>query len=501
MQVSVLTGDAVRSKVPVVIVCHFEDENRPSGYAAHADTITGKLVTDLLTAGDFKGKMNETLLAYSRTDDGARRILLIGLGKRSEFTLDRYRGTFSTAARYLRDRRITTIAFQAETPVHDFTVSEAVAAAVDGMLLGLYRFTPFKTNDDTTAAMEDCRIFVDSDADLKAIRSAADEARQIADAVAFTRDLVSSPANEMTPVIMASKALELASSSVRVTVLERDEIEQLGMNALIGVAKGSSEPPRFIILEYTGSSETSPPIVLVGKGVTFDSGGICIKPADKMDQMKDDMAGGAAVMGTIKAAATLSLPIDIVGIIPAAENLPGGSAYKPSDVLRSHSGKTIEVINTDAEGRLLLADALSYGHSRYRPQAMIDIATLTGACLVALGEDIIGMLGTHVTVKERLTASAQATGEFLWELPLWDDYNELIKSDIADVKNTGPRFAGTITAALFLKKFTGTTPWVHLDIAGPSWASKDKPYIPKGASGCGVRLLVHCLKNWTDLDE
>lgn len=501
MQISFLTGDAVRSTVPVVIICHFEDDNRPLGYAAHADEITEKLVTDILSAGDFTGKKNETLLAYSRTEDGARRILLLGLGKRSEFTLDRYRGAFSTAVRYLRDRRITTIAFQAETTVHDFTVSDAVSAAVDGMLLGLYRFTPFKTTVDETAVMKECRIFVDNDADLKAIRHAAEESRQIADAVIFTRDLVSSPANEMTPAIMAAKALELASSSVRVTVLETDEIEKLGMNALIGVAKGSSEPPRFIILEYTGAPETSSPVVLVGKGVTFDSGGICIKPSDKMDQMKDDMAGGAAVMGTIKAAASLSLPINIVGIIPAAENLPGGSAYKPSDVLRSHSGKTIEVINTDAEGRLLLADALSYGHSRYRPQAMIDIATLTGACLVALGEDLIGMLGTHDIIKERLTVSAKATGEFLWELPLWDEYNELIKSDIADVKNAGPRFAGTITAALFLKKFTGETPWVHLDIAGPSWASKDKPYIPKGASGCGVRLLVHCLKNWNALDE
>ena len=236
------------------------------------------------------------------------------------------------------------------------------------------------------------------------------------------------------------------------------------------------------------------PIVLVGKGLTFDSGGISIKPADKMDEMKTDMSGGAAVMGAIMAAADLQLPLNITGLVPATENMPGGCALKPGDILKSYSGKTIEVLNTDAEGRLILADALAYA-SKYKPEAVIDLATLTGACIVALGDDVIGMLGTDDKLKKEIDKAAQNTGELVWELPLWESYHELIKSDIADYKNSGGRAAGTITAAAFLSKFAGDYPWVHLDIAGPAWTSKDKAYVPKGASGVGVRLLVEFLRN------
>ncbi|HNV64783.1 MAG TPA: leucyl aminopeptidase, partial [Smithellaceae bacterium] len=268
---------------------------------------------------------------------------------------------------------------------------------------------------------------------------------------------------------------------------------KLGMNALLGVASGSAQEPKFIILEYSGGKKGNAPIVLVGKGLTFDSGGISIKPAEKMDEMKTDMSGGAAVIGAVMAAADLRLPLNVVGLIPATENMPGGSALKPGDILKSYSGKTIEIVNTDAEGRLILADALSYA-SKFKPQAIIDIATLTGACVVALGDDVIGMLGTDEKLKSEISQAARESGELVWELPLWDIYSEQIKSDIADYKNSGGRAAGTITAAMFLSKFVGDFPWVHLDIAGPAWFEKDRPYIPKGASGIPVRLLVEFLK-------
>jgi leucyl aminopeptidase len=270
-------------------------------------------------------------------------------------------------------------------------------------------------------------------------------------------------------------------------------MKKTGMNALLGVASGSAQEPKFIILEYSGGKKGNAPIVLVGKGLTFDSGGISIKPAEKMDEMKTDMSGGAAVIGAVMAAADLRLPLNVVGLIPATENMPGGSALKPGDILKSYSGKTIEIVNTDAEGRLILADALSYA-SKFKPQAIIDIATLTGACVVALGDDVIGMLGTDEKLKSEISQAARESGELVWELPLWDIYSDQIKSDIADYKNSGGRAAGTITAAMFLSKFVGDFPWVHLDIAGPAWFEKDRSYIPKGASGIPVRLLVEFLK-------
>ena len=294
---------------------------------------------------------------------------------------------------------------------------------------------------------------------------------------------------------MAQKAQEIARrKKVSCNILDKDKMKEMGMNALLAVASGSSEEPKFIILEYAGGKKSAAPVVLVGKGLTFDSGGISLKPADKMDEMKTDMSGGAAVMGVIMAAADLQLPLNITALIPATENMPGGTAYKPGDIIKSYSGKTIEILNTDAEGRLILADALAYS-LEFKPAAIIDVATLTGACVVALGDDIIGMLGTDVKLKKEMDKAAQTTGELVWELPLWESYHELIKSDIADYKNSGGRTAGAITAAAFLSKFVGDAPWVHLDIAGPAWTSKDKTYIPKGASGVAVRLLVEFLCN------
>jgi leucyl aminopeptidase len=295
--------------------------------------------------------------------------------------------------------------------------------------------------------------------------------------------------------VLADRAKELAKKhGFKCNVLMSDQIKRLNMGAFLAVAQGSHQPPRFIILEYRGAGG-SQPLALVGKAITFDSGGISIKPWEGMDEMKDDMSGGAAVLGAMCAAAMLKLPVNLVGLIPSTENLPGGGAYKPGDVLRSMSGITIEVISTDAEGRLILSDALAYA-ARYKPAAIVDLATLTGACIIALGHINTGMMGNNDDLMEKIEDASKKTAEKVWRLPMDDEYAEQIKSDIADVKNVGGRPAGTITAALFLKKFVGETPWVHLDIAGTAWSKEGKPYIPKGATGVGVRLLTQLARDW-----
>jgi leucyl aminopeptidase len=373
--------------------------------------------------------------------------------------------------------------------------NKVVQAVVEGALLGLYQYTPYKTvGREDIKEMEQLNIVAEEE-NYSIVESAVKNAQIITAGVYFARDLISAPSNEMTPTIMAKKAEEVARrKNVSCKVLDKAKIKKMGMNSLLGVASGSNEEPKFIILEYSGGKRSEAPVVLVGKGLTFDSGGISIKPAEKMDEMKTDMSGGAAVMGAIMVAADLRLPLNIIGLIPATENMPSGTAYKPGDILKSFSGKTIEVINTDAEGRLILADALAYA-SKYSPAAIIDVATLTGACIIALGDDVIGMLGTDENLNDKIKKASQETGELAWELPLWEHYSELIKSDIADYKNTGGRAAGTITAATFLSKFVGDFPWVHLDIAGPAWSSKDKSYIPKGASGVAVRLITEYLRD------
>jgi len=327
------------------------------------------------------------------------------------------------------------------------------------------------------------------------VKEAAVRAQTISRAVYLTRNLVSMPSNELTPARLAGEAKALAKRyrGLSVRILEAREMERLGMNALLGVARGSRESPKLIVMSYRGADRKQRPLALVGKAITFDSGGISLKPAEKMEEMKSDMAGGAAVLGTLQAVAELKMPVNLVGIVPATENLPDGGAYKPGDILRTMSGKTVEVLNTDAEGRLILADALHYAQ-RYNPEAIIDIATLTGACVVALGNQVTGMMGTDEKLKELIRKAAEETGELVWELPLWENYQEMVKSDVADLKNSAGREGGAISAAAFLSKFADPVPWVHLDIAGPAWLTKDRPYQPKGASGIGVRLFVKFLQ-------
>src|SRR5581483_9216613 len=316
------------------------------------------------------------------------------------------------------------------------------------------------------------------------------------EAAVFVRDLCNHPSNVMTPSRIAQEAKTIAREhGVKLKVLERVDMEKLGMGALLGVARGSHEPPKFIILDYRGTGTEgrhAKPIVFVGKTITFDTGGISLKPAENMEQMKADMTGGAEVLATVRAAARLRLPIHVIGILPATENMPGGGAMKPGDIVKTLSGQTVEVQNTDAEGRLILADGLAYA-TRYKPAAVIDVATLTGACMVALGQFAIGMFGNDETLKESMRKAGLKTGERVWEMPLWEEYFEKLKSDVADMRNIGGRGGGMITAALFLSKFVGDYPWVHLDIASTDWSERERAYIPKGPTGIGTRLLIQYL--------
>lgn len=494
VNITVKKGNLADAKTQAIILALCEGEKTLSKLVSGVDQKTGGMIDDILKSGDFEAKPSQISVIYTKESLPAKRIALVGLGKKNELNLEKIRNAFAKVMQHLRGLNIKDAATAVDKNLLRNKNEKIYAALAEGASLGLYQYTPYKTvGRDELREMRQLEIVVEAK-DYSVASAEIKKTNILTNAVFFARDLISAPANEMTPAIMAAHAAEIAKrKNVSCLILDKGKLKTLGMNALLGVASGSNQPPKLIILEYNGGKKNAAPLALVGKGMTFDSGGISIKPAEKMDEMKTDMSGGAAVMAVIMAAAELKLPINIVGLVPATENMPSGSALKPGDILKSYSGKTIEVLNTDAEGRLILADALAYA-LKYKPSAMIDIATLTGACVVALGDDVIGMLGTDEKLKKEIYQAAQKTGELVWELPLWENYSELIKSDIADYKNSGGRVAGAITAAAFLGKFVGDIPWVHLDIAGPAWTTKDKAYIPKGASGVAVRLLVEFLQ-------
>ncbi|MCX5718053.1 MAG: leucyl aminopeptidase [Nitrospirae bacterium] len=434
---------------------------------------------------EFHGKRNELLLMPAPEGIKPERILLIGLGKKNEMSDERIRQAGGKAAVYLRDKGMKKIAVSTNL-ISSLKLSPL--NFIEGALLGLYTFERYR-KEKNSKKIESITVL------SKISKRLSDELRwteTITSSVYFARDLINTPSNDMTPSDLAKTAVSLRQKNLSVKILEKKDAEKLGMGAYLSVAKGSKEPLKFIVLEYKGSKGN--PLVLIGKSITFDSGGISLKPSDGMEKMKYDMAGGAAVLGVLKAVSALKLPVNLIGILPATENLPGGSATKPGDVAGTISGKTVEIINTDAEGRLILADAIGYA-KRFKPRAIIDIATLTGACSIALGNEAIAMMGNDRKLLDKIKQSADNIYERVWEMPLFDEYKEYIKSDIADIKNTGGKTGSLVTAAYFLYEFAEKTPWVHLDIAGTAWVEKDKPYIPKGASGIGVRLLIDLIKN------
>lgn len=444
---------------------------------------------------EFKGKQGETLLVHCGKQLAPTRILLVGLGKAGDGSSEKTRQAAGKALRLLCQRKIERFSLHLPSFDPGKDREDMVQSVCEGLLLAAYRFDQYLSLDDSKSTpILEGQLLVDSSSQLEKANQKLDIAESICNGACLARTLVNEPGNTKSPEFLADQAQAMAKKSgIKCTILKPAQLEKEGFGALLGVAQGSTRGARLILLEYQGADKKQQPIVLVGKGVVFDAGGISLKSAEKMDEMKMDMAGGAAVIGTLQAAANLKLPINLVGIVPAVENLPSGTAYRPGDILTSLSGKTIEVLNTDAEGRLILADALTYA-SRFNPRVVIDLATLTGAVIVALGNHASAVLGNNDKLIRQLLAAGERSGERLWQLPLWDDYDQQIKSKVADVKNTGGRPAGTITAAAFLKTFAKDYTWAHLDIAGTAWQDKEEGYFSFGGSGVGVRLLVEYLR-------
>jgi leucyl aminopeptidase len=462
-------------------------EDPPEGVSAAAQPA--------LSGGDFSGKTGETALLYAG-GLAAPRLLLVGLGERSSFTTEKLRRAAASIAKKARSLGVKEAAFALPTPEGVGTFGSARAAA-EGAALGLYRFTRYKTGrkaepaQTDTPEVETFDLVLDGSADDEAASRGVDVGVELAGAATLARDLANEPPNTATPEYLAGRAREIAEKyGMEVAVLDRAGIEEEDLVGLATVGRSAANEPRFIVLEHRNGGE-APPVVLVGKAVTFDSGGISIKPSGGMEDMKFDMSGGAAVLGAMEAVGALDLPLNVVALVPATENLPGGDAFKPGDVLRMHSGKTVEIITTDAEGRLILADALSYAR-RYEPAAVVDCATLTGACHVALGDYASGLMGNDEDLIAEVQTAGETTGERAWPLPLFDEYTDQIKGDTADIKNSGGRYGGALTAGAFLKEFTDY-PWVHLDIAGTAYGKKGNVYTPKGATGTPSRLLVEFL--------
>lgn len=450
---------------------------------------------------DFTGARDSSAVVYTGVKTSPR-LICVGLGEHAKANLERIRRAAAQAAQRARGLKCKSLAIV--VPSGPFaSVAQVAQAITEGVVMGTYSYDKYMTeqrngNGGANGQIQKLLLLIDEHDDIKDARTGISIGQAVTNGVTLARDLANAPSNELTPAELAERAKGLKDQGVKVTVLDKKAIEKLGMGGLLGVNQGSVNPPFFIIMEYHGARRAERPIVLVGKGITFDTGGISIKPAAGMGDMKMDMGGAAAVIGAIRAIAELKLPHNVVGLVPTTDNMPSGSAYKPGDILRFMNGKTAEIDNTDAEGRLILADALSYA-DRYRPQAVVDLATLTGACVVALGTVVSGLMGNNDALKAALKVSGDRTYDRVHELPIYEEYEELIKSDVADVKNSGGRWAGTITAALFLQHFIGDYPWAHIDIAGTGISPKAWGYINKGGSGAGVRLLVDFIQNWKPL--
>ncbi len=453
-----------------------------------------------LDAGDITGKEKTSTLLYTAQAIRAPRILIVGLGSENTLTLETIRRAAAAAAKRAASLRLRHLAFPIPpAPVGSITPEDFVLSVLEGGVLSQYRFAKYITREQDNGLVERFTICASTPTEQRRFHPVVEYARIVCEGVFLTRDLANAPPNEIYPEALADRARQIGTQAgFSVRVLNKAQIERLGMGGLLGVNRGSARPPVFLIMEYWGTRRTIPPIVLVGKGITFDTGGISLKPAANMSEMKADMHGAASVIGTLSVVARLKLPVNVVGLAPATDNMPSGSAMVPGDILRFLNGKTAEIENTDAEGRLILADALAYAE-RYQPQAVIDLATLTGACVVALGHVTTGLFGNHRELLKRIKQAGERTYERVWELPLYEEYGELIKSDVADIKNSGGRPAGAITAALFLKHFVGNYPWAHLDIAGTAIAPKETDYMPKGGTGVGVRLLTEVLRTWEPL--
>jgi leucyl aminopeptidase len=504
MDVKVQLGTIETAQADVIIVNLFEGVDVTFGATGAVDKALNGAITDVIRSGDFRGKLNEVSVLYSHGAIPARRVIVVGLGKVADFNLDRVRQAAAWSARKARDlgcKSIATVAHGAGTGQID--AASAAQAVVEGVLLGLYEWREHRNAPRERGPVESLTVVEFDESKFAAVDSGARAGEGIALGVIRARDLVNEPPNYLLPANLAQAAVKMAQETgVKCVVHDIEWMRAQKMGALLGVTQGSANPPQFIELDYQGLDAA--PIIFVGKGITFDSGGISLKAAEGMEAMKNDMGGAAAVIGAVEAVARLKLPVHVMGLIPTCENLPSGTAYRPADVLTARNGKTIEIISTDAEGRLILADALCYA-ADFKPQAVIDLATLTGACVIALGENVAaGFFCNDDDLSRQIKIASNNTNEKLWRLPLYEEYRDKIRTDNADIKNTGGRFGGVGSSAVFLEEFT-SFPWAHWDIAGmasdttgysPLTPRVKLPYVIRGGTGFGVRALVELARLW-----
>lgn len=494
MKIDVIRAAPLKRKSRCLVVGVFEKKLRQTSLK-EIDAACHKGLSSAQKRGEFVGKQGQTLFLPAGNHLVPENVLLVGLGRDKTFDAVVGRKMVAKAASVVLEKRLDRFTLDLDSFGKRLSSERLGQAVAEGVLLANYRFDQFKTvgRDEAALPLSEIRLIA-RDSQVSEVATGVESGKKIFRGVLVARDLVNQPGNIKSPVYMAKQARQLAREvGMKCTILGQTELEKEGCGGILGVAQGSEREPQLIILEYNGGKKGAAPIALVGKGVVFDTGGISLKPSDKMDMMKMDMGGAAAVLGTLYAASLLELPVNLVGIVPAVENMPSGTAYRPGDVLTSLSGKTIEVLNTDAEGRLILADALTWA-GRFNPELVIDLATLTGACIIALGNQAAAVLGNHDPLVQGLIKAGQDSGERVWQLPLFEEYDEQIKSPVADVANIGGRAAGTITAAAFLKKFAAEYNWAHLDIAGMAWEEKGMPMQPKGGTGFGVRLLIEYLQ-------
>jgi leucyl aminopeptidase len=480
-----------------LVVIIYEGEKADEGALKELDERAGGIISETLGSDEMRGKQGDMVYVHRPGNIRARRLLLIGAGKREDFSFDTIRRVGGSAARFLRGKGARSVAILRRSQLE---IGKSAQAVVEGALLGLFEPDMYKTESKEERRIDELILVAANPGSEDALAQGVECGRIIAESVNMARELSNEPGSVLTPSELAERAKETAARfGLDIDVLDEARMKELGMGALLGVARGSDEPAKLIVLRYT-PDEAEPMgndadvIAIVGKGITFDSGGISIKPAEGMEKMKYDMSGAAATLATMRAIAQLKPRVNVIGVMPTTENMPSGRAYKPGDVLRAMSGKTIEVINTDAEGRLILADAISYAR-KLGATRIIDLATLTGAVSIALGPVNVAILGNDQALVDEVRTAAREVGERFWQLPMDEDYRDLIKSDIADIKNSAGRYAGTITAAYFLREFAEDVPWVHLDIAGTAWENERKPYMSKGPTGVAIRALINYVCN------
>lgn len=497
MEVRAELGKFYEVDADALVVTVYEDEGTNEPALKELDERAGGILSQLIGSDEMRGKQGDTVYVHCPGRIKARRLLLIGAGKREDFSFDTVRKVAGSAARLLRSKGVRSMAILRRSQLD---LERSAQAAVEGAIAGLFEPDFYKTRDKEERRIDQLILMAANPGTEDALTRGVERGKAIGEAVNFARELINEPSSSLTPTELAERARVTATRfGLEIDVLDEPQMKEIGMGALLAVARGSDEPARLIVLKYSPEMEArfEPPsevVAIVGKGITFDSGGLSIKPAEGMEKMKYDMSGAASTLAVMRAIAQLKPRINVICIMPSSENMPSGRAYKPGDVLRSLSGKTIEVVNTDAEGRLVLADGIAYAR-RLGATRIIDVATLTGAVSVALGSINVAILGNDREFVEAMRQAARDVGERLWPLPMDDEYRELIASDIADLKNSAGRNGGTITAAWFLREFAEDTPWVHLDIAGAAWDNERKPYMAKGPTGIGIRTIINYLCN------